>query len=104
MRRLQTVVSVVAEATGSDTCAVYLYSPEQDTLTVQATVGLNPAAIGAATVPLGVGITGQAARTRQAIATSHAPSHPYFHYDPLLRDEPYLTQSRCRSSSGPTGG
>ena len=66
---LQTVVSVVAEVTGSDTCTVYLYSPEQDTLTVQATVGLNPAAIGAATVPLGVGITGQAARTRQAIAT-----------------------------------
>ncbi|MFN8539620.1 MAG: GAF domain-containing protein [Thermomicrobiales bacterium] len=98
---LQTVVSVVAEVTGSDTCTVYLYSPEQDTLTVQATVGLNPAAIGAATVPLGVGITGQAARTRQAIATSHAPSHPNFHYDPLLRDEPYLTHVSVPILLGP---
>lgn len=98
---LQTVVSVVAEVTGSDTCTVYLYSPEEDTLTVQATKGLNPAAIGAATVPLGVGLTGHAARTRQAIATSHAPSHPYFHYDPLLRDEPYLTHISVPILLGP---
>ena len=98
---LQTVVGVVAEVMGSDTCTVYLYSPEQDTLTVRATVGLNPAAIGAATVTLDVGITGQAARTRQAVATSHAPSHPYFHHDPLLLDDPYLTHISVPILLGP---
>ena len=38
---LKTVVTVVAEAAGTDTCAVYLYNPEEDVLTLRATVGLN---------------------------------------------------------------
>ena len=38
---------------------------------------------------VGVGITGQAARTRQLIATSDAPAHPDYLYDPLLGEEPY---------------
>ena len=73
---LQTVVTAVAEAAGTDTCAVYLYSPEEDILTLRATVGLNQSAVGETRMRLGMGITGQAARTRQLIATSDAPAHP----------------------------
>jgi two-component sensor histidine kinase/putative methionine-R-sulfoxide reductase with GAF domain len=86
---LNTVVNVVAEAAGTDTCAVYLYNPEEDTLTLRATVGLNQAAVDETRMRVGVGITGQAARTRQLIATSDAPSHPDYLYDPLLGEEPY---------------
>jgi two-component sensor histidine kinase/putative methionine-R-sulfoxide reductase with GAF domain len=86
---LGTVVRVVAEAVGADTCTVYLYSPEEDTLTVRATAGLNPAAVGTAKVPLGVGITGQAARTRSIIAAADAPAHPSFYYDPALQEAPH---------------
>ncbi len=70
---LQTVVTVVAEAAGMDTCAVYLYTPEENVLTLRATFGLNPAAVGETRMRLGAGITGQAARTRQVIATDNAP-------------------------------
>ncbi len=83
------VVSTVAEAVEADTCSVYLYSPEEDLLTMRATTGLNPEAIGVVSIPPGVGITGQAARTRQIIATPDAPTHPAFVYEPLLREDPY---------------
>ncbi len=86
---LKTVVTVVAEAAGTDTCAVYLYNPEEDILTLRATVGLNQDAVDETRMRVGVGITGQAARTRQLIATSDAPSHPDYLYDPLLGEEPY---------------
>lgn len=98
---LRTVVTVVAEAVGMDSCTVYLYSPEQDALTVRATSGLNPAAVGAATVPLGVGITGQAARTKQIIATPDALAHPDYYYDPLLQEEPYRTHVSVPLLLGP---
>jgi two-component system, sensor histidine kinase PdtaS len=98
---LRTVVSVVAEAAGTDTCAVYLYSPEEDILTLRAAVGLNPAAIGETRMRLGVGITGQAARTRQLIATDDAPSHPDYVYDPLLGEEPYHSHVSVPLMLGP---
>jgi two-component sensor histidine kinase/putative methionine-R-sulfoxide reductase with GAF domain len=98
---LQTVVTVVAEAAGTDTCAVYLYSPEEDILTLRATVGLNQSAVGETRMRLGMGITGQAARTRQLIATSDAPSHPDYVYDPLLGEEPYQSHVSVPLLLGP---
>lgn len=86
---LGTVVETVAEAVGADTCSVYLYSPEENLLTIRATVGLNPEAIGVVSIPLGAGITGQAALTRRIIAAADAPSHPHFVYEPLLKEDPY---------------
>lgn len=98
---LQTVVTVVAEAAGMDTCAVYLYSPEENALTLRAAVGLNPAAIGETRMRLGAGITGQAARTRQVIATDNAPAHPDYHYDPQLGEEPYQSHVSVPLLLGP---
>src|SRR3712207_1669267 len=69
---LGTVVRVVAQVVGADSCTVCLYSPEEDRLTVRATAGLNPDAVGAVSLPLGTGITGQAARTRTIIEIGRA--------------------------------
>lgn len=98
---LQTVVTVVADAAGRDTCAVYLYSPEENVLTLRAAVGLNPAAIGETRMRLGAGITGQAARTRQVIATANAPAHPDYFYDPQLGEEPYQSHVSVPLLLGP---
>lgn len=98
---LQTVVTVVAEAAGMDTCAVYLYTPEENALTLRATVGLNPAAVGETRMRLGAGITGQAARTRQVIATDNAPAHPDYIYDPQLGEEPYQSHVSVPLLLGP---
>ena len=98
---LQTVVTVVAEAAGMDTCAVYLYTPEENVLTLRATVGLNPAAVGETRMRLGAGITGQAARNRQVIATANAPAHPDYIYDPQLGEEPYQSHVSVPLLLGP---
>lgn len=98
---LQTVVTVVAEAAGMDTCAVYLYTPEENVLTLRAAVGLNPAAVGETRMRLGAGITGQAARTRQVIATDNAPEHPDYIYDPQLGEEPYQSHVSVPLLLGP---
>ncbi len=98
---LNTVVTVVAEAAGTDTCAVYLYNPEEDSLTLRATVGLNQEAVDETRLCVGVGITGQAARTRQLIATADAPAHPYYVYDPLLGEEPYRSHVSVPLLIGP---
>ena len=98
---LQTVVTVVAEAAGMDTCAVYLYTPEENVLTLRAAVGLNPAAVGETRMRLGAGITGQAARNRQVIATANAPEHPDYLYDPHLGEEPYQSHVSVPLLLGP---
>lgn len=98
---LATVVRVVAEAVGADSCTVYLYSPEEDKLTVRATAGLNPDAVGRVSVPLGVGITGQAARTRGTIAAEDASAHPDFYYHPVLREESYRSHVSVPLLLGP---
>lgn len=98
---LNTVVAVVAETAGTDTCAVYLYNPEDDTLTLRATVGLNQEAVNESWICVGSGITGQAARTRQMIATGNAPAHPDYLYSPLLGEEPYRFQVSVPLVVGP---
>lgn len=98
---LATVVGLVAEAAGADSCTVYLYSPEEDKLTVRATAGLNPEAVGRVSVPLGVGITGEAARSRGTIAAEDATSHPDFYYDPVLQEEPYRSHVAVPLLLGP---
>lgn len=98
---LATVVGLVAEAADADSCTVYLYSPEEDKLTVRATAGLNPDAVGRVSVALGVGITGEAARSRGTIAAEDAATHPDFYYDPVLQEEPYRSHVAVPLLLGP---
>lgn len=59
-------------------CSIYVV--EGGDLVLRATNGLNPAGVGVARMPIGVGITGEAARTMQVIALRNAPSDPRFHW------------------------
>ncbi|MER3418615.1 MAG: hypothetical protein C4343_05890, partial [Chloroflexota bacterium] len=62
---LATVVKVLRETIRADRCAIFLYDQSTGTLTLRATDGINTEPPGSITLPLGVGITGQAALTRQ---------------------------------------
>ena len=68
---------------------------------LRAAVGLNPAAVGETRMRLGAGITGQAARNRQVIATANAPEHPDYLYDPHLGEEPYQSHVSVPLLLGP---
>jgi two-component system, sensor histidine kinase PdtaS len=89
---LFTVVRVVRETIGSDACSIFLLDPSTDTLVLRATIGLNPGAIGRVTLPLGAGITGEAAVKREVLAVSDAVHHPAYVDYPLIGDRPYESQ------------
>ena len=89
---LTTVVRVVRETVGTDACSLFLFDPASDTLALRATIGLNPGAIGRLTLPLGAGITGEAAMRREVLAVSDAVAHPAYVDYPLLGDRPYESQ------------
>jgi two-component system, sensor histidine kinase PdtaS len=85
---LATVVQVVAEVTGAAVCSIYLLQPP-GTLMLAATKGLNPDAIGRATMPLGNGITGWAAKERRTIAVPDIWRDPRANYLPETSEEPF---------------
>jgi two-component sensor histidine kinase/putative methionine-R-sulfoxide reductase with GAF domain len=89
---LETTVAVVAETTESDACAVFLYDDATGLLALRAAVGLNPTAVGATTIRLGYGITGNAAESREVISAPDARMHPAFHAHPGIGDEIYQSQ------------
>jgi two-component sensor histidine kinase/putative methionine-R-sulfoxide reductase with GAF domain len=89
---LETTVRVVAETTGSDACAVFLYDEATDSLALRAAVGLNAAAVGAVTVRPGVGIAGVAAAKGQVVAARDARAHPAFHPYPATGEDLYASQ------------
>lgn len=90
---LETIVKVVAETTGSDDCAVFLYDAVTDTLALKAAIGLEPSAIGALTIRPGAGITGRAAAEGQPIIATDSASHPSHLAIPGVGDNQYASQA-----------
>lgn len=72
---LETSVRLVAETTGADACAVFLYDDATDSLALRAAVGLNAASVGAVTIRPGTGITGRAAAEGQVVSAPDAHAH-----------------------------
>jgi two-component system, sensor histidine kinase PdtaS len=89
---LATVVRVVRETVGADACSLFLFDPASDTLVLRASIGLNPGAVGRVTLPLGAGITGEAAVRREVLPVIDAVAHPSYVDYPLLGDRPYESQ------------
>ncbi len=88
---MQTVVETVAEVMSVEACSVYLYDKNTDDLTLRATRGLNPAAVGRVRIPMGVGVTGNAARDGKPLAVADAWADPRFNREPALGEEGFRT-------------
>ncbi|MGI9254616.1 MAG: GAF domain-containing protein, partial [Thermomicrobiales bacterium] len=89
--RLESCVRVVAETTGADACALVLHDEGTGTLALRAAVGLNPSAVGVVTGRLGVGITGEAASTRQVVVAPDAREHPSYVPIPSTGEDLYTS-------------
>ncbi|MBI2863818.1 MAG: GAF domain-containing protein [Chloroflexi bacterium] len=85
---LKLIVETVADVIKADVCSIFLFEKDER-LTLRATTGLNPDAVGQVSVRLGEGITGIAAKEGHPIALRDAWSDPRFHYVAGLREEPY---------------
>lgn len=68
-----------------DSCSIYLLD-EKDELVLQATTGLDPAAIGRARLKLGEGLTGYAAKVGKPVAARDAAHDPRFKYLPETKE------------------
>jgi len=58
---MRTIIDRATAAAGTEVCSVYLVDRDGSGLTLAATNGLDPSAIGVARLPMGVGITGRVA-------------------------------------------
>lgn len=82
---LELVTRRTAQLMGMDSCSIYLLSG--DRLTLQASTGLDRAALGRGSLRVGEGLTGWAVAHGQPVASSDAASDPRFQYVPGTREE-----------------
>ncbi|MCC5847427.1 MAG: phosphoenolpyruvate--protein phosphotransferase [Verrucomicrobia bacterium] len=75
---LQSAVSIVAYHMRAAVCSIYLYDEEEETLTLAATQGLKPEAVGNVSLKLGEGIVGAAMRDLKPICEGHGSNNPHF--------------------------
>ncbi|HEX3721426.1 MAG TPA: GAF domain-containing protein, partial [Nitrolancea sp.] len=89
---MQTVVRVVRDTMGCQSCSIFLLDDGNAMLVLSASVGLDPQGIGRVYLPVGTGITGKAAQTRQLMAVSDASTHPAYIDYPQMGDQSYSSQ------------
>ena len=92
---LKTVVAVVRETMRCDSCSIFLLDEANSILVLSASVGLNSQATGRVFLPLGSGITGQAAIRRQILAVPDATVHPSYVDYPMIGDSVTALKFPC---------
>jgi signal transduction histidine kinase len=90
--RLAAIVKVVAFHLRSDTCNIYLETDERaGRLTLSATHGLNPAAVGRVSLAAGEGVTGWVGRERIALPIEDTSRDPRYKVVREMGDEGFLS-------------
>lgn len=82
---LASIVRIVRRAMQADVCSLYIL--QDHTLVLVATEGLDPAAIGKVSMPLGKGLTGLVAETGKPVIEKNASLNPRFEYFPETGEE-----------------
>jgi phosphotransferase system, enzyme I, PtsP len=79
---LQEVVRLVARKMGVDVCSIYLLERDRHCLSLVATVGLNPEAVGRICMNIDEGLTGLVLEERAPLLVQNPSSHPrYKHFE-----------------------
>ena len=75
---LKIMVTEIAKALTTDACSIYLLDRRHAEYILTASVGLNPAAVGKARVPLNKGLIGLVGEREEPINIEDAPRHPQY--------------------------
>ncbi len=86
---LNSIAGIVAKRMQTEVCSVYLLDAENGRLTLSATRGLDPAAVGRVSMVAGEGLAGLVVETEEPVMVVDAPSHPRFLYFPETGEERY---------------
>ena len=89
---LDIVAEVVKSATKSDASAIFLYDESTGLITLDATNGLNPEAVGTVTLKPGEGIVGRVAVEGILISATNARDHESYLPHPAIGDDRYASQ------------
>ncbi|MDP8905287.1 MAG: GAF domain-containing protein [Chloroflexota bacterium] len=77
---MRTIVDRATAAADAEVCSLYLMDRDGSGVTLAATNGLDPEQVGHARLPLGLGITGRVAQTRQPITSMNVLRDRRFHW------------------------
>jgi two-component sensor histidine kinase len=83
---LTLITRKTAEVMRVDSCSIYLLDTPGEYLVLKATTGLAQEAVGRARLRQGEGLTGWAAQSRQAVASTNAAADPRFKYLPETQE------------------
>ena len=86
---LQQTVEMVARHLNADVGSIYLFDDTTRDLVLQATIGLNPSAVGRVKMKSGEGLVGKTFESLQPICEDHASRHPYFKYFEEADEDPF---------------
>jgi len=104
---LGNTVELVAKRLGADACSVYLMDPDLQHLSLAATRGLAPEAVGRVRLALGEGLVGRVAEQRRPQAFARAVDAPGYRYFPETGEErfrPLMAAPPLVASPGPLLG
>jgi phosphotransferase system enzyme I (PtsP) len=86
---LQQTVEMVACHLNADVGSIYLYDDATRDLVLQATLGLNPSAVGRVRMKSGEGLVGKTFESLQPICEARAGRHPDFKYFEEADEDPF---------------
>ncbi len=86
---LQSVVSTVAWHMRAAVCSIYIYDEKSRYLTLHATQGLHPTAVGRVKLAQGEGLTGKAVQELRPICEGRATTSPLYRHFPGIEEEQY---------------
>jgi phosphotransferase system enzyme I (PtsP) len=86
---LQQTVEMVAHHLSANVGSIYLYDDITRDLVLQATVGLNPSAVGRVRMKSGEGLVGKIFESLKPICEAHASRHPNFKYFEEADEDPF---------------
>jgi phosphotransferase system enzyme I (PtsP) len=79
----------VAKRLDADVCSIYLTGSDLQSLTLRASRGLDPRALGHVTMRFGEGLVGLSAQRGEVVRTAHASREPNYRYFPETGEERY---------------
>lgn len=85
----QGIVDAIAGYLSMEVCSIYVYSPERAQLTLWATTGLDPSAVGKVTMGVNEGLTGIVVERLEPVMAIDALAHPRYKYFPETGEERY---------------
>jgi phosphotransferase system enzyme I (PtsP) len=86
---LQRTVEMIARHMDADVCSIYLYDEISGDLVLDATIGLNPAAIGNVRMKIGEGLVGATLAKQEPLNEGCARRHPGFKYFKEAGEDPF---------------